>query len=291
MSIKENSTVLFPSRTPGRRLLFFIALFALVALQWITDTVEPGHFLMETDKVRLIPWLESPFSYFYLHAFTVLPVLALSFDRNVHYYRKWKALFPAILGVGGLFIAWDAVFTQRGVWGFNHVYLTGWEAFGLPVEEWLFFLTVPFACVFIYECLNFYIKPDLLGAFEKYITLFLIVSFTLIGVWHWSRMYTATTFLLTAGFLLYHYLFEPAFYRGRFYLAYLVILIPFLVVNGVLTGGYTKAPIVIYNPDEYLGLRITSVPADDVVYGFLLVFMVVSWFERRKSLPKTSPRS
>lgn len=254
----------------------------LVAVLWLTDTVRTDALLMDVPTVRLLSFLETSWSYAYLHLFTFIPVFLLSFDRNVHYYTRWRFLFPAIFIVGAFFIIWDVFFTIKGVWGFNPSYLLNIRLLHLPVEEWLFFVTVPFACVFIYECLNFYVKRDLLGPFDRWITPVLITVFMLVGLLAWGRLYTSTTFLLTGGALLFHWFFIREGYRGRVYFAYLVSLIPFLLVNGVLTGGYTKEPIVIYNPEEYLGVRLTSIPLDDSVYGFLLFLGVVTFYERFK---------
>jgi len=115
----------------------------------------------------------------------------------------------------------------------------------------------------------------------------LIFIFFLIGIIYWENIYTATTFIAAAFFLLFHYLYIQQPYRSRFYLAYLVCLIPFFLVNGVLTGGYTQNPIVIYNPQEYLGIRIGSVPVDDAGYNFLLLLGVITiyeLFQKRSSL-------
>lgn len=252
----------------------------LVGAQWLGGQVAAGNLLLQVPKAGQISWLETRWAYFYLHIFTFVPVFALSFDSNVHFYKKWKHLLPAILIVGAIFILWDVFFTASGVWGFNHAYFAGITLLHLPLEEWLFFFTVPFACVFIYECLNFYVKKDWLAPAEKTLTLGLAAVFLFTGFLFWGRLYTSTTFLLAGFFLLFHYLFLDGSYRSRFYMAYLLSLIPFLLVNGVLTGGYTREPVVLYNPDEYLGIRITSVPLDDAVYGFLLVFGVVTLFER-----------
>ncbi len=256
----------------------------LVAILWLTDTVKANNLLLEVPQVTLVPWLESHSTYLYLHLFTFIPVFALSFDKNVHYYKKWNPLLPAIFIMAIIFILWDVFFTVVGVWGFNHDYLTGLFILELPIEEWLFFITVPFACVFIYECLNFYIRKDVLFRAERAMSVAMIVLFLVVGFFNWSKMYTATTFILAGFFVLYHVLFLESSYRSRFYLAFLVSFIPFLIVNGVLTGGYTQEPVVIYNPEECLGIRITSVPVEDAVYGFLLLFGTVTLFEKfRKS--------
>ena len=57
-----------------------------------------------------------------------------------------------------LFIPWDIWFTDIGVWWFRDDYITGWKIFLLPIEEWLFFIVVPYACIFIYEVLIYFIK-------------------------------------------------------------------------------------------------------------------------------------
>ena len=57
----------------------------------------------------------------------------------------------------------------------------------------------------------------------------------------------------------------------RFYLVYLVLLIPFMIVNGLLTGTGLAAPVVWYNPSEIIGRRILTIPIEDVFYGMGLV--------------------
>ncbi len=246
---------------------------------WAAEPATSDELLYEVPRLGGWKFLETSWTYAYLHFFTVIPVFLLSFDRNVHYYRKWKWLFPAILPVAVVFILWDVFFTRYAVWGFNEDYFLGVRFWGLPIEEWLFFITVPFACVFIYECLNFYVKKDLLAPLEPWLTPALVTLFALVGLLYWGHLYTSTTFLLSAGLLAYHWLFLGGRYRGRFYLAYLVTWIPFLLVNGVLTGGLTEAPVVVYNPAHYLGIRVGSVPLDDSVYNFLMLLGIITLFE------------
>src|SRR5687768_13787782 len=103
--------------------------------------------------------------YLYLNLFTIFFPFVLSFDKRVQFYKNWPFLFPAIIVNALIFIAWDSTFTRIGVWGFNPGYLLGIYLFGLPLEEILFFITVPYACVFIYETLNAYISKDFLQPF------------------------------------------------------------------------------------------------------------------------------
>lgn len=199
--------------------------------------------------------------YLYLNIFTILFPLLLSFDKKVAFYKNWGSLFPAILANGLLFVAWDALFTEAGIWGFNEAYLTGIYLFNLPLEEVLFFLTVPYACVFIYDVLNAYISKDLLRPVAKPLALALILALPLVAVFNAAALYTSITFCLLAVMHLLHLRFFGTKYLGRFYLAYLVHLVPFLLVNGVLT----YLPIVWYNDSFNLGLRIVSIPVEDKI--------------------------
>ncbi|MEC8400048.1 MAG: lycopene cyclase domain-containing protein, partial [Bacteroidota bacterium] len=91
-----------------------------------------------------------------------IPFVA-SFDKRVAFFQEWKAFWPACLLTMACFIAWDVIFTARGVWGFNSDHLAGIDLLGLPIEEWLFFITVPYACVFTYACFKKYIPKSPLG--------------------------------------------------------------------------------------------------------------------------------
>ncbi|MBK7871140.1 MAG: lycopene cyclase domain-containing protein [Saprospiraceae bacterium] len=197
------------------------------------------------------------------------------------FYTYWRALFPALFLVAIFFWIWDIYKTAVGVWGFNPAHYTA-LILNLPIEEWLFFFTFPFASVFIYECLNHYFPKDHIALIEPYITPILILFFFIIGILFWSHAYTATTFLLCGGFWLYHYIYVAPIYRNRFYKGLLVGYIPFILVNGVLTGAFTHQPVVVYNPEEYLGLRFISIPLDDFAYNFLLQAMVITLYENFK---------
>ncbi|MGC9342869.1 MAG: lycopene cyclase domain-containing protein [Bacteroidales bacterium] len=57
------------------------------------------------------------------------------------------------------------------------------------------------------------------------------------------------------------------------------VLIPFLIVNGILTGSFIEEEIVWYNDMENLSFRIFTIPVEDMFYGMLLILMNVSIYE------------
>jgi lycopene cyclase domain-containing protein len=67
-----------------------------------------------------------------------------------------------------------------------------------------------------------------------------------------------------------------------------VHLIPFLIVNGVLTGALTPKPVVFYNSDEIIGFRLITIPIEDTIYALtcLLIPITVLEYLREKSLTK-----
>ena len=208
----------------------------------------------------------------------VFPVL-LSFDRKVAFYRLWKYIFPAILITAFLFILWDILFTHLGVWSFNRQYLSGIYVFNLPVEEILFFMVVPYAALFTYEVLRVYVQKDYLGQYARFISLFLAVVLIPSGLIFYDRLYTSSNLIFCGLLVLFFQFLLRVSWMGRFYLAFGVILVPFVLVNGVLTGSWIDGEIVSYNNAENLGLRIMTIPVEDIFYGISLILLNTGFFE------------
>jgi len=246
-------------------------------LIWLSVEVDKQlEFQYAVSQIVELDFLESKNLYFWIHLFVFVPVFFLSFDKKVAFYKKWKSLFPAIAIVGLIFIIWDVIFTSGNVWGFNESYISGLNVFGLPIEECMFFITVPFACFFIYECLNAYFPSDPFNKWDSLISIGSGVLLLGLGLYFWNQVYSSLTFIATGLALLLHYYFVPNNYRTKFYRAYLLIWLPFLLVDGALTGSFTEAPVVLYNPEEFIGLRIFSVPIEDAIYNILMLLAVFS---------------
>ena len=221
--------------------------------------------------------------YLYLNIFTIFFPFVLSFDRKVAFYKEWKYLFPAIIIMAIFFIGKDVWFASMQIWGFNDRYLIGIRWLGLPVEEWMFFVVVPYAIVFIYACLKAYLNTDPLSKVHRPLITGLSILLVVVGLMNYSKLYTSIIFILTALLLLYNVYLRKA-WLSMFMLAYFVSFIPFFLVNGVLTGSWLDEPIVWYDNSHNLGIRIFTIPIEDTVYNlmmFLMTVQLMEWFKKQ----------
>jgi lycopene cyclase domain-containing protein len=226
--------------------------------------------------------LNNHYTYFLILAASLAGPLVLSFDKKVAFYKNWKYLFPAMIIPALLYIIWDIYFVSKGVWHFNEDYITGAKLFNLPVEEALFFLLVPYCCVFIYACIRSYFPQLKNKKWADVFLLLLAINLLLAGIIHYDKYYTGWTFIAIGIFILLLYLFRnyfKSFDAVSFIVSYAICLVPFLIVNGFLTS----IPVVLYNNAENLGIRIYTIPFEDVFYGMLLILMNIVLYEKLKS--------
>lgn len=223
--------------------------------------------------------MNTHYTYFVILAASLAGPLALSFDKKVQFYRKFRYVFPALIVPALLYITWDIFFTFKNVWSFNEKYISGVKLVNLPIEEVLFFLIVPFCCLFIYECVKCYF-PDLKNkkvgdAVFKLLALIIIIT----GILFYNKLYTSWAFVLCAlymGTIVFVKRFFKNFNAAQFLVSYAIILFPFLIVNGFLTA----MPVVLYNDMENMGTRIYTIPFEDMFYGMLLILLNVTIYEK-----------
>ncbi len=85
-------------------------------------------------------------TYLLINVFIIAVPLVLTFDKRTVYYRQIPAVAFSIGVVSTFYLIWDVIVTARGEWSFNSKYLTGVQLLNIPLEEMLFFLTVPYSC-------------------------------------------------------------------------------------------------------------------------------------------------
>jgi lycopene cyclase domain-containing protein len=212
--------------------------------------------------------------------------LIFTFKWKFKYYKFFKSLSASILIVGISYIFWDILVTKRGDWWFNEDFLIGFEILGLPIEEILFFIVVPFACIFIYENLEYFLKDKKLF-FNKWIYLAISGVFIILGLFFYKQDYTILAMFSCALFFILASTLYPDLLKSRNYWFYIILsFIPFIVFNYLLTSLI----VVYYNPNEIWGGngawngRIFTIPFEDFFYNFAMLsfyLLVYLYFKRR----------
>ncbi len=204
--------------------------------------------------------------------------VVLSFDKGVNYISKWKYAFSAIAVVLIPFIMWDALVNGRH-WWFNDLYITGIKIAGLPVEEWMFFITVPFSVLFIWEILHAK-TGNPVSTKLKNIKIFFILLIIPSGIFLLAgKEYTAIAFLalaLAGGIDL--VVDTRILARPNTYIYLGIVFLLNLIFNGYLTAR----PVVLYNPTYIMNFRFFTIPVEDILYGFSLILLNTALYQKFK---------
>lgn len=219
------------------------------------------------------------FEYILFNLIVISGPVAFSFDDQVRFVRYWPAALCSALVLLAPYGIWDSLVTGRH-WWFNPRYTAGTFIGPLPAGEWFFFITVPFASLFIWEVLRFY-RPAQHSARHAGTPLWIWLGLPLAGaIWLLGKEYTGLVILaltvtaladLTAGGRVLHRANTPL------YAAILVALM--LLFNGYLTAR----PVVLYDAAYQLDRRIFTIPLEDFFYGFSLVLGCTTVYEKIRS--------
>ncbi len=202
----------------------------------------------------------------------------------MRFIRWWKSVFLSLFIVAFFFLVWDVIFTKIGVWGFNPTYHVNFTIFGLPLEEILFFICIPYASIFTHYAVGYFFSNlELSKKVTSYLTIVLFFISVVVLILNTDKWYTLVNFSVFAGLLAYSF-FAKNMILQKFYLTFLVILIPFFIVNGILTGSFIHQEVVWYNNAENLGFRIGTVPIEDAFYAFSMLFANLILIEKFKKV-------
>jgi len=205
--------------------------------------------------------------YLLINIFIIIVPLLLTFENKLKFYKKLSSVLISILVVSTAYIIWDSCAAKAGDWAFNPKYLIGIYFFGLPLEEILFFITVPFSIIFIYETVRFYLKEKEIF-FSRYIYFSVMILLIVGMILFANQSYTLIVLSYCLAFFVLALFFFPAILKSKiFWVTILISYLPFLIVNYLLTS----LPIVTYNPDAIWGNRFITIPLEDFFYSFSMI--------------------
>ncbi|MEJ2050558.1 MAG: lycopene cyclase domain-containing protein, partial [Calditrichota bacterium] len=162
-------------------------------------------------------------------------------------------------------------------WWFNPRFTTGIVIAGLPVEEILFFISVPFACLFVWEV--FFASHRQPIMFTYHIPEILTAASLLAGGLFllMGHSYTGIVWLAFGSVLGLDQILQIRLLQERQTYYYLGIVTLFILIfNGYLTAR----PLVLYDESYLLGLRIFTIPVEDFIYGYALILFSVILYEK-----------
>lgn len=212
-----------------------------------------------------------------------IPLLYSIFEKKFHFIQYFGIALKSIVIVAIPFLIWDAFFTNIGVWGFNETYHLSFTILQMPIEEWMFFFCIPYACLFTHEVLTYYLpKFKLTKGIAAIIGVISIVLTLLLLLYNFGKWYTTINFLFFIILMIFG-LKKHITTLQTYFPSFAVILIPFFIVNGILTGSLIENPVVWYNNAENMNFRLFTIPFEDVFYAFNLLFSIQLIFNHFKS--------
>ena len=224
------------------------------------------------------------YEYLIFNIIVIAGPLIFGMLKPYYFIHRWRNAFISIIVVGTPFIIWDSLVTGTH-WMFNQAYILGIYFFNLPLEEWLFFLTVPFACLYTWEMISKHSNDQSIEKIKhvrKWLYLMIIPGIVLFA---YGLEYTGLVFIfLTISVLIDQILKTDLIVKKRFYY-FLAMIIGFtLIFNGFLTWR----PVVLYGEEFQIGFRIITIPIEDFGYGIALLFLNTSIFEKLNRMKQAS---
>lgn len=199
--------------------------------------------------------------------------------RPAWFYHRMGAALRATLVVAVPFVVWDAAVAGRH-WWFHPAYVLGVEAFGLPVEELLFFVAVPLACLFTWETVLGAARVTAPGPRPLrwlYPVAWAMVPLGLVVACNGQEYTGYVLVALGVVALVDHALGVGLLLAPRALVFFGVVLLLTVACNGYLTSR----PVVLYDERYALGLRLFTIPVEDFVYGLALVWGATLLYQRR----------
>ncbi len=111
------------------------------------------------------------------------------------------------------------------------------------------------------------------------------VGCILIALLYYFQLYTLVTAVAATLTMIFLHFIVKAEWIGEVSLVYFCLMPGFFVVNGILTGTGLEAPVVNYNPNEILNIRMLTIPVEDAVYGYTQFLLVIYFFKRFSPVP------
>jgi lycopene cyclase domain-containing protein len=194
-----------------------------------------------------------------------LPILSkLIYEKTI--FPQIKPFVLSVSTVALIFIIWDIKVAEKW-WFFNARYILGIKIFKLPIEEILFFFTVPFSCLVIFLNLNYFIASKInFNFYYLLIIIFLLFSFYFIKK---KKAYPFFVFLFLSINIFFDYFLKVYLLNQISFFIYLIFT---TFLTFIFNYYLTSKKIITYDKSYKTNFLITTIPFEDFVYGINLLY-------------------
>lgn len=203
-------------------------------------------------------------------------------QKKFYFFNYWKEALISIVIAAIPFLIWDVQVTGKH-WFFAEEYVLSFNIINLPFEEILFFISVPFACLFTWQMIKKFSKnindDKRITKNQNHILTLIVIVFMIIGIitMQTPKEYTTLASLFFASSILIDKRFGANIFLKKYFGYYMLLVTIFtLIFNGYLTWR----PVVTYNPIYQLDFRIFTIPIEDFFFGFALIIIATTIFEK-----------
>lgn len=216
--------------------------------------------------------------YLILNFIILIGPMLLSFDRKVRYVVYWSKVFISLGIVMIPFLLWDMAVT--GIhWHFNDRFTLDFRLFGLPLGEWLFFISVPFASLFIWQIIVTHQRIKWMNNKNLLVVIAVIGCSACCLFMLWNKIYTSLVCLFVVFTIFFDQIIKThLFSQKRTYLFLFILTGLIFIFNGYLTAR----PVVLYDSKYLTDVRIWTIPIEDFGYGYALILLCTILFEKIK---------
>jgi len=208
------------------------------------------------------------YEYLFFNLLVLSGPFILGWLKPFYFLDRWPRVLVGTILVSIPYLIWDSLVTGLH-WEFSYHYTTGLVLFNLPIEEFLFFFTVPAACLFTWEMITRRMdsRQVFMMRYIRMVFYFLPVA----GIWiyfHGLHYTGLATIFFGLAMLLDSILKTDLFMQKRFLFFFILAMIFTLLFNGYLAWR----PVVVYNEIYMTGWRFFTIPVEDFWYGFSLIY-------------------
>lgn len=184
-------------------------------------------------------------------------------------YLKYFLYTFIIIGIP--FVYWDYLVTNSW-WSFNQNFVLGYNLFNLPIEEIMFFFTVPWACLTLWINIEDHEKVSKSGLDLIIPSLIFLIGLIICLT---GKVYAGTTLIVFSLVSLISLASGFWFRKIKFRVFLLIVVCLTFIFNTYLTARL----VVIYNPHYLTGFMVGTIPIEDFIFGLGLITGFVGVYE------------